>query len=164
MKIKNQLPYFFSLFYIKLKIQSNLRNDFFDKNCFYCKIFFINHDLSVLDDIMRDDYIQHNDIAEQGKAGFIALFEQTFKAMPDFKYTINRLVAEDDFVVAYCTTSGTHTDDYWLNVPPHGGKLNFDVVDIFRVQDGKIAEHWDVADRLTLFTQLGVVDDIGPSK
>ena len=125
---------------------------------------FINHDLSVLDDIMRDDYIQHNDIAAQGKAGFIALFEQTFKAMPDFKYQINRLVAEDDYVVAYCTTSGTHSGGDWLNIPPRGSKLHFDVVDIFRVQDGKIAEHWDVADRLTLFSQLGVVQSIAPSK
>ena len=125
---------------------------------------FINHDLSALDEIMRDDYIQHNDIAEQGKAGFIALFKQTFIAMPDFKYRIKRLVAEDDYVVAYCTSSGTHKGGDWLNFPPRGGKLHFDVVDIFRVQDGKIAEHWDVADRLTLFTQLGVVKDIEQSE
>jgi predicted SnoaL-like aldol condensation-catalyzing enzyme len=121
---------------------------------------FINHDLSILDEIMREDYIQHNDIAEQGKAGFIALFKQTFIAMPDFRYRINRLVAEDDYVVAYCTTSATHNSGDWLGFPPRGGKLYFDVVDIFRVQDGKIAEHWDVADRLTLFTQLGVVKDL----
>jgi predicted SnoaL-like aldol condensation-catalyzing enzyme len=124
---------------------------------------FINHDLSTLDEIMRDDYIQHNDIAEQGKAGFIALFKQTFIAMPDFKYRINRLVAEDDYVVAYCTTSATHNGGGWLKFPPRGGRLHFDVVDIFRVQDGKIAEHWDVADRLTLFTQLGVVKNIETS-
>jgi steroid delta-isomerase-like uncharacterized protein len=121
---------------------------------------FINHDLSTLDELMRDDYIQNNDIAAQGKAGFIALFKQTFTAMPDFKYTINRLVAEGDYVVAYCTTTGTHNSGDWLNFPPRGGKLHFDVVDIFRLQDGKIAEHWDVADRLTLFTQLGVVKGI----
>jgi predicted SnoaL-like aldol condensation-catalyzing enzyme len=125
---------------------------------------FINHNLSTLDEIMRDDYIQHNDIAAQGKAGFIDLFKQTFIAMPDFKYQINRLVAEDDFVVAYCTSSGTHTGGDWIGFSPRGGKLHFDVVDIFRVQDGKIAEHWDVADRLTLFTQLGVVKDIEQSK
>jgi predicted ester cyclase len=123
---------------------------------------FIGHDLSVLDDIMRDDYIQHNDIAAQGKAGFIALFKQTFIAMPDFKYQINRLVAEEDYVVAYCTSSGTHSGGEWLNIRPRGSKLHFDVVDIFRVQDGKIAEHWDVADRLTLFSQLGVVQNIEP--
>jgi predicted SnoaL-like aldol condensation-catalyzing enzyme len=125
---------------------------------------FINHDLSQLDEIMRDDYIQHNDIAAQGKAGFVALFKQTFKSIPDFRYRINRLVAEDDIVVAYCTTTGTHTAGEWIGNPPRGGQLNFDVVDIFRVQDGKIAEHWDVADRLTLFSQLGAVQMINPSR
>jgi predicted ester cyclase len=121
---------------------------------------FINHDLSALDEIMRDDYIQHNDIAAQGKAGFVALFKQTFIAIPDFRYHINRLVAEDEYVAAYCTVTGTHTGGVWLDVPPHGGKLHFDVVDLFRVQDGKISEHWDVADRLTLFSQLGVVKNV----
>jgi predicted SnoaL-like aldol condensation-catalyzing enzyme len=125
---------------------------------------FINHDLSGLDDIMRDDYIQHNDIAAQGKAGFVALFKQTFKAIPDFKYHINRLVAEGDIVVAYVTVTGTHTGGEWLNVPPRAGKLHFDAVDIFRVKDGKISEHWDVADRLALFSQLGAVHDVAPSK
>jgi predicted SnoaL-like aldol condensation-catalyzing enzyme len=125
---------------------------------------FINHDLSRLDELMRDDYIQHNDIAAQGKAGFIALFKQTFVSIPDFRYQINRLVAEDDIVVAYCTTIGTHTGGEWIGNPPRGGKLHFDAVDIFRLQDGKIAEHWDVADRLTLFSQLGAVRMIDPSR
>lgn len=125
---------------------------------------FINHDLSILDEIMLDDYIQHNDIAAQGKAGFVDLFTQTFKAIPDFRYHINRLVAEEDIVVAYCTVTGTHSSGDWLNVPPHGGKLHFDAVDIFRIKDGKISEHWDVADRLTLFSQLGVVQKIEPLK
>ena len=31
------------------------------------------------------------------------------------------------------------------------------MVDIFRVQDGRIAEHWDVADSFTFFSQLGIV-------
>jgi predicted SnoaL-like aldol condensation-catalyzing enzyme len=119
---------------------------------------FIKHDFSLLDEIMRDDYIQHNADVAQGKAGFKVFFEKTFKAMPDFKYTINKIVAEGDIVMAYCTTSGTHTGGDWIGQHPTGNKLNFDVVDIFRIQEGKIAEHWDVADSLKLFTQLGHKD------
>jgi predicted ester cyclase len=44
-----------------------------------------------------------------------------------------------------------------LTVPPTGNKLHFDVVDMFRVENGKVAEHWDVADTLGLFSQLGKV-------
>jgi len=116
---------------------------------------FIRHDFSGLDEIMRDDYIQHNSDVPQGKAGFKQFFVTTFKAMPDFKYTIKKIVAEGDAVMAYCTSSGTHTGGVWLDITPTGNRLEFDVVDIFRVQDGKIAEHWDVADSYKLFTQLG---------
>lgn len=41
----------------------------------------------------------------------------------------------------YAITTGTHTGDEWINHPPTGNKINIEVVDIFRFQDGKIAEH-----------------------
>jgi predicted ester cyclase len=68
------------------------------------------------------------------------------------------MVAEGDFVMAYSTTTGTHTGGVWLEKPATGNKLNFDVVDVFRVQDGKIAEHWDVADTFKLFRQIGIIE------
>jgi predicted SnoaL-like aldol condensation-catalyzing enzyme len=120
---------------------------------------FIGHDLSRLDEYMHDDYIQHNGDCPQGKAGFVEFFETIFRAVPDFKYTLQRMVAEDDIVMAYSTTSGTHAGGEWLGKEPTGSRLEFNVVDIFRVQDGKIAEHWDVADTFTFFCQLGVAAD-----
>jgi predicted SnoaL-like aldol condensation-catalyzing enzyme len=130
----------------------------------FIKEVFVNHDFTNLDAVMRDDYIQHNPDVAQGKAGFKQFFIQTFKAMPDFKYTIIRLVAEGDYVMAYCVSSGTHSGGVWLNKQASGNKLNFNVVDIFRVQDGLIAEHWDVADTLTMFSQLGLAVRIEPPK
>ena len=124
----------------------------------FCNAVFVNHDLSTLDQLMRDDYIQHNADVPQGKAGFRQFFEVTFKAMPDFRYTLKKIVSEGDLVWIYCTTSATHTGGEWLDVQPTGNRLNFDVVDIFRIQDGLIAEHWDVADTYSLFSQLGKID------
>lgn len=121
-----------------------------------CKTVFQKHDFGKLDEIMRDDYIQHNEDVPQGKDGFEQFFEQMFKAMPDFRYTIKKIVAEGDTVMMYSTTTATHLGE-WLGNPPTGNKLNFDVVDIFRIEDGKIAEHWDVADTLKLFTQVGKI-------
>jgi len=121
-----------------------------------CMTVFQKHDFSRLDEIMRDDYIQHNEDTPQGKAGFKEFFEQMFKAMPDFNYTIKKIVAEGDTVIMYSTTTATHSGE-WLGNPPTGNKLNFDVVDIFRIENGKIAEHWDVADTLKLFTQVGKI-------
>ena len=124
-----------------------------------CMTVFQKHDFSKLDEIMRDDYIQHNEDTPQGKAGFKAFFKQMFKAMPDFSYTIKKIVAEGDTVMMYSTTTATHSGE-WLGNPPTGNKLNFDVVDVFRIEDGKIAEHWDVADTLKLFTQVGKVKQL----
>ena len=92
-----------------------------------------------------------------GKAGFRQFFETTFKAMPDFRHTLKKIVADGDLVFIHCTTTATHTRGEWLGVKPMGNKLNFDVVDMFRIQDGLIAEHWDVADTYSLFGQLGKI-------
>jgi len=124
-----------------------------------CTTVFQKHDFSKLDEIMRDDYIQHNEDTPQGKAGFKEFFKQMFRAMPDFTYTTKKIVAEGDIVMMYSTTTATHAGE-WLGNPPTGNKLNFDVVDIFRIEDGKIAEHWDVADTLKLFTQVGKVKQL----
>jgi len=121
-----------------------------------CRSVFQEHDFSKLDEIMRDDYIQHNPDTPQGKAGFIQFFTEMFRAMPDFSYTVKEIIAEDNIVMMYSTTTATHLGE-WLGNPPTGNKLEFDVVDIFRLDNGKIAEHWDVADTLKLFTQVGKV-------
>jgi len=124
----------------------------------FCNDVFIRHDLSRLDDYMRDDYIQHNEDVPPGKAGFREFFVNTFKALPDFRYTIRKIVAEGAIVMVYSTTTATHTGGKWLGQPPTGNRLNFAVVDVFRVQNGMIAEHWDVADTFTLFRQLGIAE------
>jgi C-1 hydroxylase len=121
----------------------------------FCAEVFVNHDLTGLDRYMRDDYIQHNPDVPQGKSGFRQFFEATFKALPDFRYNLKHIVAQGDMVWIYSTTTGTHAGGEWLGMQPTGNRLSFDVVDMFRIAGGKLAEHWDVADTLTLFTQIG---------
>jgi len=119
---------------------------------------FVNHDLSTLDKYMRDDYIQHNADVPQGMEGFTQFFMATFKAIPDFRYDFKQFIAGDDLVAVYSTCSGTHTGGEWLGQAATGNRLDFDVVDIFRVENGMIAEHWDVADTLNLFRQIGSIE------
>jgi predicted SnoaL-like aldol condensation-catalyzing enzyme len=119
---------------------------------------FVRRDMSRLDEYMRDDYIQHNPDCPQGKAGFLEFFDVIFRALPDFHYAVKKVVADGDLVMAWCTTMGTHTGGDFLGQSASGNSVKFDVVDIFRMQDGKIAEHWDVADTFTFFSQLGVVE------
>lgn len=116
----------------------------------------VEKDFSTLNSLMREDYIQHNPLVGQGSKGFKEFFEAWFKASPDFKFELKQIVSEGDKVWVYGTYSGTQKGD-WLGIPATGKAYKFDAVDIFRVQDGKLAEHWDVIDVYGLFKQLGVI-------
>jgi steroid delta-isomerase-like uncharacterized protein len=117
---------------------------------------FNRHDFSVLDRYVKEDYIQHNPLVPPGRAGFRQFFEQTFAAIPDWRYELKRSAAEGDSVWAYGTYRGTHTGD-WLGIPATGRAFEIDAVDIFRLERGQLAEHWDVMDVYGLFKQLGVI-------
>ena len=123
---------------------------------FYEEVFH-KHDLGAVDRFMRDDYIQHNADCPQGKAGFVEFHKGFFAAMPDFRATINQMVAEGDLVFVHNTITGTHTGYGFLDYPPTDNAIRYDAVDMFRLQDGKLCEHWDVADTRALFTQVGVI-------
>ncbi len=123
---------------------------------FYEEVF-RKRDLAAIDRFMHDNYIQHNPDADQGKIGFVQFHVGFFRAIPDFCANINQMVAEGDLVFVYNTITGTHTGAGFLGYPPTGNKVNFDVVDMFRLRDGRLCEHWDVADTRALFTQVGAL-------
>jgi predicted SnoaL-like aldol condensation-catalyzing enzyme len=88
---------------------------------------------------MRPDYIQHNPNVPTGLKGFMEAFRARFAKTfpPDYKRELLNIVAEDDMVVVYVRQTWTGRDG------KHNQALGFDM---FRVADGKIAEHWDADD------------------
>jgi predicted SnoaL-like aldol condensation-catalyzing enzyme len=126
---------------------------------FYEEVF-RKHRLSVVDRFMHDDYIQHNPDADQGRIGFIEFHKGFFAAIPDHCATVVQMVAENDLVYVYNKITGTHTGEGFLNHPPTGNKIEYDVVDMFRLRDGKLCEHWDVADTRALFSQVGAIKEV----
>jgi len=79
-----------------------------------------------------DQYIQHNPYVQNGAAAFYGYFEGFFKAHPKSRVEIKRVIAEGDLVVLHLHSRVDETDR---------GRA---IVDIFRVENGKIIEHWDV--------------------
>ena len=114
-------------------------------------------DLSNLNKYMQESYIQHNPIVPQGATGFKTFFADWFKAVPDWHYNLTKIVSEGDTVWVYGTYSGTQKED-WLGIPATNKYYSIHAVDIFRVENGKLAEHWDVLDTYGLFKQLGVIN------
>jgi steroid delta-isomerase-like uncharacterized protein len=89
------------------------------------------------------------------------LFLQAFAAAyPDAEFTIQDMVAEGDRVVTKKTFTGTNTGE--LNgLPATGRRVTLQYVDIMRVRDGRIVEHWLSMDQLSWLQQLGLAPDPG---
>lgn len=117
---------------------------------------FVKKDFTKLPQFMQQTYIQHNPLVPQGLSGFQHFFADWFKAVPDWHYELEKLVAEGDTVWAYGVYSGTQQGE-WLGIPATGKHYRIYAVDIFRIENGKLAEHWDVLDTYGLFKQLGVI-------
>lgn len=77
-------------------------------------------------------YIQHNPLVPDGKAPFVDYFTGYFKENPQAKNTIKRAVAEGDLVFLHVHSTQN---------PQDRGQA---IIDIFKVENGKIVEHWDV--------------------
>jgi steroid delta-isomerase-like uncharacterized protein len=118
---------------------------------------FVKKDLTRLHQYMREDYMQHNPLVGQGLSGFQQFFADWLKAVPDWNYRLEKLVAEGDTVWAYGTYSGTQRG-VWLGIPSTDKFYSIHAVDIFRIENGKLAEHWDVIDTYGLFKQLGIIE------
>jgi steroid delta-isomerase-like uncharacterized protein len=85
------------------------------------------------------------------------LFLQAFaQAYPDATFTINDMIAEGDQVVTRKTMSGTNTAEF-AGVPATGRRVTLEYVDIMRVRDGRIVQHWNILDQFSWLTQLGVL-------
>ena len=73
--------------------------------------------------------------------------------------TVDELIAENDRVMVRWTFYGTQQGEY-SGLPPTNKQISYSGINIFRIAEGKIAEIWDISDRLWLWQQLGVLPDI----
>ena len=78
-------------------------------------------------------YRQHNPLVEDGKEGVRKFVAWIGDNHPTARGEIKRVFAEGEFVILHV---------HWTGL--FGGKKGEAVVDIFRLEDGKIVEHWDV--------------------
>ena len=91
-----------------------------------------------------------------GALGVHQQFDGFRAAFPDFQATILDQIAEDDRVVTRKVFTGTHLGPL-QGIEPSGRKVEIHVIDIVRVANGKIVEHWNCVDRLGLLAQLGAL-------
>jgi predicted SnoaL-like aldol condensation-catalyzing enzyme len=90
-------------------------------------------DSSCVDEFFAPDYIQHSPLAATGAQGLKDFLDWARARSPDAQHRIKRMFADGDYVIAH------------VHVIINPGDRGNAVVDIFRIANGRIAEHWDVA-------------------
>jgi steroid delta-isomerase-like uncharacterized protein len=112
----------------------------------------------VVEELFHDEYVDH--VAPPGTPpgfeGVKAIFKMFRTGFPDVKFTIDEMIGEGDYVATLVHGEGTHTGQF-VEFPPSGKHAIWRSVGFFRIEDGKIIEHWGIPDLLGLLIQIGVI-------
>lgn len=102
----------------------------------------------------------HNGLPGQdpGLDGFVAALKSFHGAFPDLNVKVTHTIAEGDQVVGRFEVTGTHRGSF-LGMAATGHKVHYEEIAIVRMAEGRIAEHWSVADALAILQQLGMSEN-----
>jgi predicted ester cyclase len=107
------------------------------------------------DEFIAPHYFDHTN--QVGMEGLKQLFDMGLKAFPDWHETIEDIIAEGDKVWVLLTYTGTHTGEF-MGLAPTGNKITTKGVDIYRIENGKLAEYWNVTDFVRFFRPIGAIE------
>jgi NADPH:quinone reductase-like Zn-dependent oxidoreductase/predicted SnoaL-like aldol condensation-catalyzing enzyme len=103
-------------------------------------------DTTVIDRHIRPDYIQHNPLAADGPEAMKAFGAAWKQQYPDATYEEKRAITDGDMVLLH---------SHGVLVPGNPDVPELAIFDLFRFQDGKIAEHWDILQQVPASTADG---------
>ena len=122
--------------------------------------------MAVVDKIIHDEveYHQPSFEGDTRKADLPGIIQEFHKAFPagSFSFTIEELVAEDDWVCAWLSFIGDQKDEF-CGVPSAGKTLKFTVLGFYRFKGGKVIEcrKHNVGDNIDFFTAMGIRGQLG---
>jgi predicted ester cyclase len=112
---------------------------------------------AIVDDLCSPDLIEHQFGLSGTGATAIAKVKRGISdvhaAMPDVRFTIEDWSESGDTIWIRAEAKGTNKGPFFG--PPTGQAVRLTVIDVARIQDGRIVEHWGVPDRFALLVQLG---------
>jgi steroid delta-isomerase-like uncharacterized protein len=119
------------------------------------------HDMAAFADLFAEDYVNHQRSAaapappagKSPKQATLAFFQARLTGIPDLRVSIETSLASGDKAAASFVYEGAHGGVYY-GVAPTGRPMRFTSCDIFRVRDGRIAEHWGMGDIAGVLAQL----------
>jgi steroid delta-isomerase-like uncharacterized protein len=115
---------------------------------------FIDHDPKAVDELAADDFTAHTfgDLPP-GPEPLKEAMQRARQGVSEPQFEIHDVIAEKDRVAVRLTTRARHTGTF-MGVEPSGNEYSIDEIHIFRIEDGKVLEHWHEFDKQGLAQQL----------
>lgn len=118
---------------------------------------FLGGRLAAVDELVTDDFTPHTWGATGiGKEALKAAVERVSGALSEVRMTIDDIIAEGDRVAVRLTSHAVPTGTF-MGLAPSGKGYTIGEIHIFRIEDGKVAEHWHQADFLGMMQELGAL-------
>lgn len=116
--------------------------------------------LELADQVIAPDCVDHEQFPglPSGLEGFKQFVQIMRTGFPDLRVTVQDMIAAENKVAARVNLSGRHTGSF-MGIGATGKTIDIPAIDILRIENGKVVEHWGVTDQLRLLQQIGVVDD-----
>ena len=118
--------------------------------------------LDLIDELTTEGYTDHEEAlpgqppGREGVRFFVSAMREAFS---DIRVdTFEPVLVDGDLEAARAVFTGTHQGEL-LGVAPTGKKVKIETIDIVRVEDGKVVEHWGVTDNLSIMQQLGALSE-----
>ena len=116
---------------------------------------FLKQNFDSVDELLTEDFTPHTwGDMPPGRDGLKEAIGRVSQGIADPKMTVDDMIAEDDRVAVRLTSSATHSGEF-MGMPASGKRYTIGEIHLFRIRDGRIAEHWHQGDFLGLMRQLG---------
>ncbi len=114
---------------------------------------FVRRYLDAINGKPKTESVSRLFIAEQALIDHIQVCEDAF---PLYRLDVEEILAEGDLVSVRGMIRGVHQGPF-MGVPATGKPVEFSIFITYRVQDGKIVDHWMLTDNATLMQQIGMI-------
>ena len=116
---------------------------------------FASGDTGTLKQIVAEDAVDHNLApgSKPGRPGLLEAVDAFQKGFPDLRISVDRLVAEGDFVAVNGKITGMNTGPL-MGAAPSGKRADFSYMDMYRIANGQIVDMWHVEDIAAMVQQL----------
>jgi predicted ester cyclase len=126
---------------------------------------FNTDDWATVREVVAKDYVYHHPLGgtvQAGPEGMVAAWSSFKAALPDSWHPIPVMITEGDYLAVLLPTYGHHTAEPMYGVPPTGKWVEYGMVNMVRLEAGKLSEMWFGMDSLVEMQQIGVAPSPPP--